>query len=480
MASRTGIGVAERVGIAGHGAYLPYWRLQRASATEALGRTPGRGTRTVASFDEDTTTMAVAACARVLKGAHIVPDTPCDILFASASPAYAEKTNAAAIHAALGLAPNAHAGDICGGIRSGVTALLAGMYRPRPTLVAMSEVRSGPVGSAEEISSGDAAASLLVGRGSGPLLAELVAAASISEEFLDRWRLPDAPFASRWEERFGEEVYFDLGVRSVEAALDEAGLLAGQVDHYAVTGCSPRAGRRLTRAVGVRDGVVLEDVTQAMGDAGTAQFGLALCGMLEKAQPGETMAITVLADGADTLVFRTTQALADYRVQLTVADQLRRGSDSLLYADFLTWRGQLARETPRRPLPDRASAPPSRRQNAWKFAFVGSRCNSCGTRHLPPQRVCLRCGSTDDMTPEKLSDSLGTVATYTVDRLAYSPAPPVVAAVIDFDGGGRFSCELTDVLADSVFVGQRVEMTFRRLSTVDGIHNYFWKARPLG
>jgi hydroxymethylglutaryl-CoA synthase len=83
------------------------------------------------------------------------------------------------------------------------------------------------------------------------------------------------------------------------------------------------------------------------------------------------------------------------------------------------------------------------------------------------------------MTPDKLSDSLGTVATYTVDRLAFSPAPPVVAAVIDFDGGGRFSCELTDVVADSVFVGQRVEMTFRRLSTVDGIHNYFWKARPL-
>ena len=294
-----GGGAAEPVGIAAHGAYLPYWRLQRASVAEALGKIPGRGTRTVASFDEDTTTMAVAACARVLEGAHIASETPCDVLFATASPAYAEKTNATAVHAALGLAPNGHAGDVCGGVRSGVTALLAGMYRPRPTLVAMSEVRSGPVGSAEEISSGDAAASLLVGRGSGPLLAELVAAASMSEEFLDRWRLPDAPFASHWEERFGEEVYFDLGVRSVAAALDEAGLLASQVDHYAVTGCSPRAGRRLTRAIGVGEGVVLEDLTQTLGDAGAAQLGLALCQMLEKARPGETLAITVLADGAE-------------------------------------------------------------------------------------------------------------------------------------------------------------------------------------
>ena len=29
-------------------------------------------------------------------------------------------------------------------------------------------------------------------------------------------------------------------------------------------------------------------------------------------------------------------------------------------------------------------------------------------------------------------------------------------------------------------IGDRVEMTFRRLYTQDGIHNYFWKAKPAG
>ena len=55
----------------------------------------------------------------------------------------------------------------------------------------------------------------------------------------------------------------------------------------------------------------------------------------------------------------------------------------------------------------------------------------------------------------------------------------MVAAVIDFDGGGRVQCELTDVDPDAVAIGDRVEMTFRRLYTVDGVHDYFWKARPL-
>ena len=48
-----------------------------------------------------------------------------------------------------------------------------------------------------------------------------------------------------------------------------------------------------------------------------------------------------------------------------------------------------------------------------------------------------------------------------------------------FDGGGRFQCELTDVRPEDVQIGDRVEMTFRRLYTGAGVHNYFWKARPL-
>jgi hydroxymethylglutaryl-CoA synthase len=80
----------------------------------------------------------------------------------------------------------------------------------------------------------------------------------------------------------------------------------------------------------------------------------------------------------------------------------------------------------------------------------------------------------------RMADTPATIATFTIDRLAYSMSPPVVAAIVDFDGGGRFQCEVTDVDPDTVKIGDRVEMTFRRLYTVDGIHNYFWKARPLG
>ena len=39
-------------------------------------------------------------------------------------------------------------------------------------------------------------------------------------------------------------------------------------------------------------------------------------------------------------------------------------------------------------------------------------------------------------------------------------------------------CQLTDVDPDKVAIGDELEMTFRRLYTAGGVHNYFWKAAP--
>ena len=152
--------------------------------------------------------------------------------------------------------------------------------------------------------------------------------------------------------------------------------------------------------------------------------------------------------------------------------------DDLPYNAYLKWRGILPFEPPRRPDPDRPAAPPIARSYAWKHAFVGSRCEECGAGHLPPQRVCVKCATVDRMKREPYADTPGKIATYTLDHLAYSMQPPVVAAIVDFEGGGRLSCELTDVDPKDVEIGNELEMTFRRLYTGQGVHNYFWKARP--
>jgi hydroxymethylglutaryl-CoA synthase len=476
-------------GISAWGTYLPYWRLQRSTIAGVLGSGGGRGARAVASHDEDTTTLGVEAGRRALAvgpGAAAVQD----LFLSTPDPAYLDKTSATTVHAALGLGRACGAYDFAGSSRSALGTLLqalgagapSGSNGGRTTLAVLSELRTGLAGSAEERDSGDGAAALLCAPDGA--VAELVGRGAASDEFLDRWRVPGEADSHVWEERFGEELYVPLAREAFAAALKDAGLAEGDVDHAIVTGLHVRAVKAVTRGLGVREGALAPDLSGSLGNLGAAQAAVMLCDVLERAQPGQVIAVLSLADGADALVLRTSDSLtAAQRARTeagvpTVAEQVAAGRDDLSYATFLTWRGQMRREPPRRPDPERPGAPTVHRSEQWKYAFAASRCLVCGFRHMPPTRACLSCHTIDQMQPERLADVPGTVATFTIDHLAFSLSPPVVGVIVDFDGGGRYRCEMTDVVASELSIGHRVTMTFRRVWTAQGVPNYFWKARP--
>ena len=418
----------------------------------------------MASYDEDTTSMGVEA-ARAALSTTTAPVE--ELVFVTTAPPYLDKNNATAIHAALGLDQSVGAYDAMGSVRSGSGATRTAAPG---TLVVLSDIRTGLPGGADESQGGDGAAAFLIGDGDD-VIAERIGFGSATGEFLDRWRLPGEDHSHVWEERFGETAYVPLAEAALNAALKSAGLTLDELDVLLVVGVHPRAARHFKQA--------MPDITQVIGNAGVAGPALALADVLDNATPGQTIGRLILSDGADCSMWRVTDAVTNYRKATTVQEQLAATRDDLSYARFLTWRGQLDREPPRRPDPERPAAPVSFRREEWKYGFTGSRCTECDTRHLPPARVCVKCNAVDHMLPERLADVKATIATFTVDRLAFSQSPPVVAAVIDFDGGGRFRCELTDVDPDAVKIGDRVEMTFRRLFTADGVHNYFWKARPV-
>jgi 3-hydroxy-3-methylglutaryl CoA synthase/uncharacterized OB-fold protein len=466
-------------GILAYGSYVPYWRLQRSAIAAALGSGGGKGTRAVASYDEDTTSMAVEAGRVAMKAA---PDgiTSAGVLFTTTSPPYLDKTNATAVHAALAFDAVDPAFDVGSSVRSGFAAF--GMARHgggTPRLFISSDVRTGLPGGTDERDGGDGAAALLFGEGEA--IVEPVAAAFRTDEFLDRWRLPGEPASHVWEERFAETIYAPLADEVVADVLKYADLTPDAVDHVIVTGVHARGAKRVARSIGARTEAIAADLVDTVGNTGAAHPWLLLTDVLDRAEPNQSILMVVLADGVDALVLRTTDALPAYRAKAagTVAAQIASGRDDLSYQSFLTWRGFLDREPPRRPDPESYYGPPAHRTEAWKYAFTGSKCNECGFVSLPPARVCSRCNSIDQQSPAPLSHANATIATYTIDRLAYSLSPPTVAAVLDFDGGGRYTCELTDVDPDAVAVGQRVELTFRRTVTAKHIHNYFWKARPI-
>ncbi|HEU4371047.1 MAG TPA: OB-fold domain-containing protein [Methylomirabilota bacterium] len=461
-------------GIVGYGAYLPYWRLDRKAIGEALGTPAGAGTRAVASYDEDTTSLGVEAGRAALRRAGVAPQA---LYFATSDPAYLDKTNATAVHAALDLPASAFAVDVMGSVRSAVGAMRAARDSRVPALAVLSDIRTGLPGSADERDGGDGAAAFLFGEDApeARVVAEPVAAASVTAEFLDRWRLPGEPASRQWEERFGEHAYVPLGESALAEALKQAGVTAPMLARLIVAGPHGRAVKRVVASAGAKKEAIADDLSATVGNAGAAHAGLMFGDALDGAQPDDLIAVVSLADGADASVWRVTAAPG----RAAAIAARRAGGARVSYPTFLAWRGFLEREPPRRPDPQPPEAPAARRAEAWKFAFTGSRCQACGARHLPPQRVCVKCHAVDRMTPERLADVPATIATFTVDRLAFSPSPPMVVAVLDFEGGGRFQCEMTDVDPKAVKIGDRVGMTFRRIITAGGVHNYFWKARPL-
>jgi hydroxymethylglutaryl-CoA synthase len=462
-------------GIQSYSAYIPFRRLERKDVAAFFGGAPGRGQRSVASFDEDTTTMGFEAARLALRSAGGA--SPASLWFATAEPAYLEKTNAATIHAALRLDPSVPAMDLNGAVRSGVGAVVAALRSTEDVLVTASGLRGGLPTSSDESEGGDGAAALLIGGGvNAPVIAEFLGGASETEEFVDRWRTPGSPTTRRWEERFGETVYVPLAERTWNAALKSCELSPEQVDVTIVTGNNARGVRAAANRLGAK--VLADNLSSTVGNTGAAQFAVVLADVLDKAAPNQTIAVVALADGADVLVFRTTEAISSYSPSKPVSDQIANGAP-VSYGKYLSWRGIAEVEPPNRPTPNRVSSSAAARSTDWKFGFVGSRDRTTGIVHLPPQRVGIIGGTTDDMEPLHEAENLATIATYTVDRLIYSESPPVIFAVLDFDGGGRFPCQLTDCDVDDVDVGVRVEMTFRRLFTADGIHNYFWKARPI-
>ncbi len=457
-------------GIVRYGSYVPYFRLTRS----AIGA--GKGERAVASFDEDAVSMAVEAARDAVRGGIAVDA----LLFATLSPAYAEKLDTATIQAALDLPETLSSVAISGSSRMGLAALLLGLdvaAAGKRALVCASDLVTGAPGSARESQGGDAAAAFVTGP-DAEAIARVLGRASATVEILDVWRLPEDRFARQWEERFIADTLGPTIIDTVKRALDASGVDPSAVSTVILDGTNARSLASLPRALGLKPEQIADPLGASVGRAGCAHAGLLLARALDHAKPGDRILVVCEADGADALVLEVTEAIKTLRPARKVDRWIAAKRNDLAYNTYLKWRGILPFEPPRRPDPERPAAPPMRRHERWKLAFVGSRCTACQTGHLPPQRVCVKCGAVDRMRDERFADTSCRVATYTLDHLAYSLQPPVVAAFVDYEGGGRFSCELTDVDPQEVAIGNHLEMTFRRLFTAQGVHNYFWKARP--
>ncbi len=436
----------------------------------------------MANFDEDSVSMAVAAAIDCLNGRE--REEIDGLLFATTTPPYAEKQCASIIATALDLRRDIFTADITDVLRAGTTALKSALDSvaagsAKNVLVVASDNRQGaPKGEAER-NSGDGAVAFIISEDA--VIAEQAGSYTITENMMDTWRSAGDQFVRSWEDRFAiEEGLERIMGEAVSGFMEKEGVSVKDVAKLALYSPDARRHGQLARHLGFQPEQVQDPLFGRMGNTGAAFSLMLLAGALEDGSPGQLLLTVAYGDGSDVLGFRTTSKIGERGHGLGVSGFLDSGQVLDSYETYAKWRNVwLTDSSSRRPDPQSPSVTALWRESDQNIKFHGGVCNQCGYVQYPPQRVCVECQSRDDSTPIRLSDKLGTVFTYSLDYLAGTVDTPLAVVVVDFEPGGRVLCMMTDREVGEVQIGMPVQMSFRKLRVVNGIHNYYWKAVPL-
>ena len=463
-------------GISAFGAYVPRYRL--GAETEGWD---SAGQRSVANFDEDSVSMAVAAGIDCLSGRDRQDID--GLLFATTTPPYAEKQCASIIATALDLRRDIFTADITDVLRAGTTALKSALDSvaagsAKQVLVVASDNRQGaPKGEAER-NSGDGAAAFIVSN--EDVIAEQAGSYTITDNMMDTWRSAGDQFVRSWEDRFAIEEGLEriLG-DAVSGFMEKEKVSVKDVGKLALYSPDARRHSQMVRHLGFQPEQVQDPLFGRMGNTGAAFPLMLLTGALEDGAPDQLLLTVSYGDGSDVLGFRTTSKIVNGRPSFGVSGYLDSGHVLDSYETYAKWREVWVTDSSsRRPQAQSPSVSALWRESEQNIRFYGAVCNQCGYVQYPPQRVCVECQTRDDSTPVRLSDQPGTVFTFSLDYLAGTVDTPLAIVVVDFEPGGRVLCMMTDRETSEVQIGLQVDMSFRKLRVVNGIHNYYWKAVP--
>ena len=478
-------------GIVSYGAYVPRYRIDRKLIYKAMGwlnpATFMPGEKAVANYDEDSVTMAVAAGIDCLSG---VDRTGVDaVFFATATSPYAERQNAEIIATALDCRADIRTADFANTPKAGTTAVLSAVDAVKAgslkkAMVCAADIRIGKAGSAQEEIFGDGAAALLIGE--KDVVAEFTGSFSVSYDFVDHWRGTGERFDQQWEDRFIRDVgYTQFIVEAMEGLAKACGIELNGLSKVVYPCLYAGDFKKIARSLGLSETQVVEPLIGKVGYAGTADPLMHLVRALEAAAPGDRIAFVGYGAGADAVLFEVTEEIEKIRgKQRGISRHLTARRELQSYEKMAAFRNLLSTEKGIRGENVAFTA----FSTLWKnrkeiLGLCGSCCKACGTPQYPAQRVCVKpdCGVIDEMEPYRFSDKKGVLFTYTGDNLAFSPNPPAIYGFVDFEGGGRFWFDLTDVDLEEVKVGMPVEMSFRKKYVDEkfGIHGYFWKAVPV-
>jgi hydroxymethylglutaryl-CoA synthase len=480
------------VGITAFGGYIPRLRMSRKSIVQAnVWVDPSlmanaKSERSMCDYDEDTITMAVEAGRDCLKGLDRAGVG--SVFLASTSLPFDDRQNSTIVADALGLKENICSLDVSHSQRAATSGLIAALRAlgnsEGQTLFVASEQRLTKCATPKELLYGDGAAAVMLGGKN--LIAKFLGSDSLSVDFVDHFRSRGSRFDYEWEERWiREEGYFKIVPRVIAGALKKTGVSPADVSHFILPCVIKGVRENIAKKMGLPPESVRDNLMAGCGEAGAAHPILMLVDALQDAKPGDKILVAGFGQGADALLFEATGGVGSLSSRKGVKGSLQNGILETNYQKFLSFRDLVPIEWGMRA---ESGARKTRmtamyRDHKMLNSLFGGKCAKCGTIQFPKAHICVNpdCRAVDSMEDYSLAESKSKIASYTVDWLAYTPNPPLLFGMIEFEEGAKFMVQFAGCKPEEVEVGVSMEMVFR-IKTDDkqlNFRNYFWKATPV-
>lgn len=475
-------------GIISFGVYIPRLRLQRAAIAQAgAWANPAlkgwaKGSRSMKNWDEDSVTMALEA-ARNCMGNRAADQLQSLSLVTTTAP-FQDRSSAGIVASALDCLPSTLTIDQGSCQSAATTALLQSLdSSEKQSLITSADSRPAKPGSVQQAAYGDGAAAVLIGEGED-VVAEVVAGASVSEDFVDHIHSSGQPYEIHWEERWvRDEGINQLVARAAQSALGQSSIKPADINYFVFDSPLKRAAKSVAHKVGF-DAVLADSLMDAVGYLGCAHPLLQLAHVLERAKPGELILLSSFGSGSDAIIFRVTEALTQSAKRRNVSDYLAQGVEESNYNKYLSFTRGVELDWGIR---GEAEVPTALTQQYRvgrdMAAFRAGQCVACGTIQFPRSQVCVNpaCDQMADQRAVSLADEKAKIISMTADWLSFKECPPFAFGLVQFENGARVLMEFADCDERNLKIGAEVEMAYRRKEVDSGrkYHSYFWKAVPV-
>ncbi|MCU0522497.1 MAG: hydroxymethylglutaryl-CoA synthase [Anaerolineae bacterium] len=338
------------VGIVGHGAYVPMYRLPGAEIARVwsgAGRGPVRE-KAVAGLDEDTITIAIEAARNAVARAGLAPEQLRAIWVGSESHPYAVKPSSTLVAEALGAAPYLLAADFEFACKAGTEALqaamgLVGSGMGDYALAIGADTAQGRPGDELEYTASSGGSAFIIGP-ADHAVAICRGSLSYVTDTPDFWRRAYQHYPSHGGRFTGEPAYFHHSESAGGALLDELSMTAKDftyaIFHQPNVKFPGRAAERLGfTAAQIEPGLLSNLIGNTYAGASLTGFSA----VLDIAQPGDRIMLVSFGSGAgsDAFAWEITDRISSHRDMAPLTTDYIKRRVEIDYALYARYRGKL-------------------------------------------------------------------------------------------------------------------------------------------